>query len=78
MSLMPGVHLDLRISPRIFEKKNRNDPNVIFRSLGVDINKKSEAKNSRCTVPLTRRRSACKAVDMDPYTACTYSRASLK
>ena len=27
------VHLDLRISPRIF-KKNRNDPNVIFRGLG--------------------------------------------
>ncbi len=27
------VHLDLRISPRIF-KKNRNDPNVIIRGLG--------------------------------------------
>ncbi len=28
-----GVHLDLRISPRIFEKI-RNDPNVIIRGLG--------------------------------------------
>jgi hypothetical protein len=27
------VHLDLRISPRIF-KKIRNDPNVIIRGLG--------------------------------------------
>ncbi len=27
------VHLDLRISPRIFEKI-RNDPNVIIRGLG--------------------------------------------
>ncbi len=27
------VHLDLRVSPRIF-KKIRNDPNVIFRGLG--------------------------------------------
>jgi hypothetical protein len=33
VSLTPVVHLDLRISPRIF-KKNRNDPNVIFRGLG--------------------------------------------
>jgi hypothetical protein len=31
-SLTP-VHLDLRVSPRIFEKI-RNDPNVIFRALG--------------------------------------------
>jgi hypothetical protein len=27
------VHVDLRISPRIFEKI-RNDPNAIFRGLG--------------------------------------------
>ncbi len=32
VSLTPVVHLDLRISPRIFEKF-RNDPNVIFRGL---------------------------------------------
>jgi hypothetical protein len=31
--LTPVVHLDLRISPRIFEKI-RNDPNVIIRGLG--------------------------------------------
>ncbi len=33
VSLTPVVHLDLRISPRIFEKI-RNDPNVIIRGLG--------------------------------------------
>jgi hypothetical protein len=33
VSLTPVVHLDLRISPRIFEKI-LNDPNVIFRGLG--------------------------------------------
>ncbi len=33
LSLTPVVNLDLRISPRIFEKI-RNDPNVIFRGLG--------------------------------------------
>ncbi len=31
--LPPVVHLDLRISPRIFEKI-QNDPDVIFRGLG--------------------------------------------
>ncbi len=40
------VHLDLRTSPRIFEKI-RNDPNVIFRGLGEgDSWKKPEAKFS--------------------------------
>ncbi len=34
VSLTPVVHLDLRISPRIFEKKIRNDPNIIIRGLG--------------------------------------------
>ncbi len=29
------VHLDLQISPRIFEN-TRNDPNVIFRGMGED------------------------------------------
>ncbi len=33
VSLTPVVHLDFRISPRIFEKI-RNDPNVIIRGLG--------------------------------------------
>ncbi len=37
--------LELRISPRIFEKI-RNDPNVIIRGLGeTDSRKKPEAKN---------------------------------
>ncbi len=45
VSLTPVVHLDLRISPRIFEKI-RNDYNVIIRGLGEgDSWKKSEAKN---------------------------------
>jgi hypothetical protein len=52
VSLIPVVHLDLRISPRIFEKF-RNDPNVIFRGLGEDdSSKKPEAKKSRDTIPL--------------------------
>ncbi len=43
--LTPVVHLDLRISLRIFEKI-RNDPTVIFRGLGEgDSRKKPEAKN---------------------------------
>ncbi len=33
VSLIPVVHLDLRISPQIFERI-RNDPNVIIRGLG--------------------------------------------
>ncbi len=33
VSLTPVVHLNLRISPRIFEKI-RNDPTVIIRGLG--------------------------------------------
>ncbi len=33
VSLTPVVHLDLQISPRIFEKI-RNDPNVIIKDLG--------------------------------------------
>jgi hypothetical protein len=35
LSLIPVVHLDLRISPRIFEKII-NDPNVIFRGFRED------------------------------------------
>ena len=45
VSLTPVVHLDLRISPQIFEKI-LNDPNVIIRGLGEgDSWKKPEAKN---------------------------------
>ncbi len=45
VSLTPVVHLDLRISPRLFVKV-WNDPNVIFRGLGAgDSWKKPEAKN---------------------------------
>jgi hypothetical protein len=35
VSTTPVVHLDLPISPRIFEKF-QNDPNVIIRGLGED------------------------------------------
>ncbi len=47
MSLIPLVHLDLRISPRIFEKI-RNDPLMSFRGL---IHEKNRKKKSRDTVP---------------------------
>ncbi len=44
-NLPPVVHLDLLLSPRIFEKI-RNDPNVIVRGFGEsDSWKKPEAKN---------------------------------
>ncbi len=43
--MTPVVHLDLRISLRIFEKI-RNDPIIIFKGLGEgDSWKKPEAKN---------------------------------
>jgi hypothetical protein len=45
VSLIPVVNLELRISPRIFEKI-RNGPNGILRGLGeTDSWKKPEAKN---------------------------------
>ncbi len=45
VSLIPVVHLDLRISPRIFENI-RNDPIVLFSGAwGKVIMKKSEEKN---------------------------------
>ncbi len=45
VSLTPVVHLDLRISPRIFEKF-RNGPNGILWGWGeTDSLKKPEAKN---------------------------------
>jgi hypothetical protein len=43
--LTPVANLELRISPRIFEKI-RNSPKVIIRGLGeTDSRKKPEAKN---------------------------------
>jgi len=53
MSLIPVVHLDLRISPQIFTKM-WNDPNVIFRGLGKkdDSWKKTWSNKSCYTVPL--------------------------
>jgi hypothetical protein len=44
-NLTPVVHLDLRISPWIFETI-RNDPNVIFRGLGEDDSRKNLVKLS--------------------------------
>jgi hypothetical protein len=45
VSLIPVVHLDLRISPRIFEKI-RNGPNGLLWGWGeTDSSKKPEAKN---------------------------------
>ncbi len=52
VSLIPVVHLHLRISPQIFEIF-WNDPNVIFGGLGEDDSwKKTWSKKSRDTVPL--------------------------
>ncbi len=46
VSLIPEEHLDLQISPRIFEKV-QNDPNAIIRGLGKDDSRKiPEAKIS--------------------------------
>ncbi len=52
VSLIPVVHLDLRISSRIFEKI-RNDPNVILGSWGKVIHEKNLKQNSRDTAPLS-------------------------
>ncbi len=41
VSLIPVVHLDLQISPRIFEKI-RNDPNAIIRARGKMIHEKNQ------------------------------------
>jgi hypothetical protein len=41
VSRTPVVHLELRISPRIFEK-NRNDPNGILWGLGKVIHEKNQ------------------------------------
>ncbi len=57
VSLIPMVHLDLQISPRIFEK-TRNKPNAIFKGLRGRWfhEKKPEAKNlvTLSTVPVKR------------------------
>jgi hypothetical protein len=47
------VHLDLRISPQIFEKI-RNGPNGILWGWGKLIHEKIRSKKSRDTVPLKR------------------------
>ncbi len=52
VSLIPVVHLDLRKSPRIFEKI-RNDPNFIIRGMGEDDLWKTWSKKSRDTLPLS-------------------------
>jgi hypothetical protein len=53
VSLTPVVYLDLRISPRIFEKI-RNDPNVTVLSgaWGKVVHEKNLKQKSRDTVPL--------------------------
>ncbi len=51
VSLTPVVHLDLRISTRIFVKI-LNDPNVIIIGMGEYIHEKNIKKKSRDTVPL--------------------------
>ena len=52
VSATPVVNLELRISPRIFEKI-RNGPNGILWGWGKLIHKKTRSKKSRDTVPLT-------------------------
>jgi hypothetical protein len=52
VSLIPVVHLDSRISPRIFEKNSKRSK---WNSLGLGGNrfmKKTRSKKSRDTVPL--------------------------
>jgi hypothetical protein len=44
VSLIPVVNLELRISPRIFEKI-RNGPNGILRGLGKVIHEKNQKQN---------------------------------
>ncbi len=51
VSLVPVVHLDLRISPRILEK-TRYDPNEIVWGWGeIDSRKKTRSKKSRDSIP---------------------------
>jgi hypothetical protein len=50
--LTPVANLELRISPRIFEKI-RNDPNGIIRGWGKLIHEKNQKQKSRDTVLLS-------------------------
>jgi hypothetical protein len=50
VSTTPVVHLELRISPKIFEKI-RSGPNGIIRGLGET--EKTRSRKSHGTVPLT-------------------------
>jgi hypothetical protein len=53
VSLIPVLHLDLRIPPEIFYKKNSNDPNIAIRSLGEKmIHEKNLKKKSRNSILL--------------------------
>jgi hypothetical protein len=54
VSLIPAVHLDLRISPRIFEKI-RNGPNGILLGWWETDREKNQKQKSHDTVPLTRQ-----------------------
>ncbi len=60
VSLTPVANLELRISPRIFEKI-RNDPNGILRGLGGGggelIHEKTRSRKSHDTVPLIKEPS---------------------
>jgi hypothetical protein len=52
VSLIPVVHLDLQISPGIFEKILKG-PNAILWGGGKLIHEKTRSKKSRDTVPLS-------------------------
>jgi hypothetical protein len=49
--LTPVANLELRISPRIFEKI-RNDPNSIIRGLGELIQEKNQKQKNLVTLSL--------------------------
>jgi hypothetical protein len=51
VSLIPVVHLDLQISPRIFEKI-LNNPNTIISGLGEDESRKKSEANYLVTLSL--------------------------
>ena len=68
VSLIPVVNLELRISPRIFEKI-RNSANVIIRGLGeTDSRKKPEAKNL-VTVPLSTEKISASTNSVEIFVA---------
>jgi hypothetical protein len=52
VSTKPVANLELRISPRIFEKI-RNGPNLYSGAWGKLIHEKTRSRKSRDTVPLT-------------------------